>query len=156
MNYLGASSARHSRDVGFPDQKLSAFNRVHGCPYVIDTYSTNYAFNLIDSNDGTRWTSASWMGSLPWCMLDLGAPRTVAKVRLLEDGTAYATQNKFECSDDNVNWALVHTTPSGRTGGEYLWYPPCLRYRYWRAKVVAATWVYGWNVYAFELWGLAA
>ena len=155
MNYIGARRDRN-RWPGVIDQKNYAFNRAHGYPFVIDTYSTNYPVYLIDSNDGTFWTSASWMASKPWCALDLYYPRPIAKLRILQGSTEIATQFKISVKDDYLgSWIDVHTTPAGLTGGEYLWYPPLLTYRFWMATVVAASWVYGWNVYAFELWGPA-
>lgn len=153
MNYIGARRDRR-RFPGVIDQKNFAFNRLHGCPYAIDTYSTYYPYNLIDTNDGTAWVSASWMSAVPWIVLDLGSPKTVAKLRVNQStGSDYATQLRVDCSDDYSTWVTVHTSPAGLGAGEYLWYPPCLRYRYWKVLAIAASWTYGWNVNSFELWG---
>jgi len=156
MNYIGARRDRQ-RWPGVIDQKNYAFNRVHGCPWAIDTYSIYSPFYIMDSNDSTYWCSASWMSANPWCALDLGAPRHVAKLRLLQSsGSEYATQIRIDCMDVwGGAWVTVHTSAAGLGPGEYLWYPPLLCYRYWKVTALASSWSYGWVVYALELWGLA-
>lgn len=141
------------RYPGIIDDKLSVLNRIHGAPSAQDYYASYFWFYLADSNDGTIWVSNTIMPNNPWCVLDLGVPRTVCKVRIYQSaGVDRATQFKVEVAQDLVNWYLVHTTAGGLAGGEYIFYVPLLRYRYWKATALAGG-NYGWNVASFELFG---
>lgn len=154
MRFLDVQRNR-LRSVKQADDKSDCLYRIHGYPTVLNTYLTYGPLGVMDTDDGTFWLSSSMVNQSPWIELDLGAPKIIIKTRYRDDpgGASRATQFKIEASNDNANWYLVHTTAAGLAGGEYLFYVPGLKYRYWRWTALAGSGASGWAVWSLELFG---
>ncbi len=154
MRFLDPRHGR-PRSAEVIDRKLDALVRIHGYPPTVkDTYSTYVAANLIDSNDATQWVSSTKLNTSPWIKLNLGSPKIISRIRLVEPvALSFATQYKVECSNDDAAYYLAFTSAAGRAGGTTFIYLPFLRYQYWKMTALAGNASYGWGVYSYELFG---
>lgn len=79
----------------------------------VEPGSAHVAANAVDGNGATRWGSA--YADPQWISVDLGASRTLDRVRLTWEA-AYARAYQIQVSPDNVTWSAVHTTTTGDGG----------------------------------------
>lgn len=68
----------------------------------------------VDNNNGSRWASMSGAGS-QWLRVDLGATRTVTRVKLTWE-KAYATGYRVQTSNDAASWTDLYATRAGDGG----------------------------------------
>jgi chitosanase len=71
-----------------------------------------------DTAGDTRWASAAGPGT-QWLRVDLGAVRTVDRVRLRWE-KAYAKSYRVQSSNDDANWTDLFATTSGNGGTDDL------------------------------------
>jgi chitosanase len=76
------------------------------------------AGDATDAGGDTRWASADGPGT-QWLRVDLGAVRTVDRVRLRWE-SAYARTYRVQTSDDGASWTTLFTTRSGDGGTDDL------------------------------------
>ncbi|MDG4840072.1 discoidin domain-containing protein [Micromonospora sp. WMMD967] len=79
----------------------------------VEPGSAHVAANAVDGNAATRWGSA--YADPQWITVDLGASRTLDRVRLTWEA-AYARAYQVQVSPDNATWSTVHTTTTGDGG----------------------------------------
>ncbi|MGW0217122.1 discoidin domain-containing protein, partial [Micromonospora chokoriensis] len=79
----------------------------------VEPGSAHVAANAVDGNAATRWGSA--YADPQWITVDLGASRTLDRVRLTWEA-AYARAYQIQVSPDNATWSTVHTTTTGDGG----------------------------------------
>ncbi|RAO51790.1 hypothetical protein LUPAC06_06475 [Micromonospora saelicesensis] len=79
----------------------------------VEPGSAHTAANAVDGNTTTRWGSA--YADPQWISVDLGASRTLDRVRLTWEA-AYARAYQIQVSPDNITWSPVHTTTTGDGG----------------------------------------
>jgi chitosanase len=79
------------------------------------THAVAYdASRAVDGDLASRWTSVSGFGS-QWLRVDLGADRTVHRVRLVWE-QAYAASYRVQLSADGSAWTDLYATRSGNGG----------------------------------------
>jgi hexosaminidase len=88
-----------------------AFNR----PVTVSSTETPAfpGLNAVDGDYATRWSSAYVDPS--WLAVDLGATRTIARVKLTWE-TAYARAYSIQTSPDGIAWTTVFSTAAGDGG----------------------------------------
>ncbi|GAA2335671.1 discoidin domain-containing protein [Dactylosporangium salmoneum] len=79
----------------------------------VEPNSPHAAANAVDGSVTTRWGSA--YSDPQWIAVDLGASRTINRVRLNWE-TAYARAYQVQTSADNTNWTTVYSTTTGDGG----------------------------------------
>jgi type 1 glutamine amidotransferase len=79
----------------------------------VETGSAHVGANAVDGNTGTRWGSA--YADPQWISVDLGAARSISRVRLNWEA-AFARAYQIQTSPDNANWTTVHSTTTGDGG----------------------------------------
>jgi chitosanase len=76
------------------------------------------ADDATDATGDTRWASADGAGT-QWLRVDLGAGRTIDRVRLRWE-KAYARTYRVQASDDGASWTDLFTTRTGDGGTDDL------------------------------------
>jgi hypothetical protein len=79
----------------------------------VETGSGHVGANAVDGNTGTRWGSA--YADPQWISVDLGAARSISRVRLNWEA-AFARAYQIQTSPDNATWTTVHSTTTGDGG----------------------------------------
>ncbi|MBW1599643.1 discoidin domain-containing protein [Streptomyces sp. JJ38] len=97
----------------------------------------------VDGDTGTRWASRWSDGQ--WLTVDLGAPRTVARV-VLDWEAAYARGYRVEVSSDGSEWRRVWSTDAGTGGIETARFEP-VEARYVRVHGTDRATRYGYSLY---------
>jgi hypothetical protein len=109
-------------------------------------YSTGAA---VDGDRGSRWAS-DWKDD-QWVRVDLGAPKSVARV-VLRWEAAYASGYRIEVSTDGSTWQPVWSTSAGDGGTDNVSFVPVTA-RYVRMAGVKRATNYGYSLYEFEVYG---
>ncbi len=105
----------------------------------------------VDGNAGTRWSSA--FGNPQWLQVDLGASRTVCRVRLQWEAAA-AKAYQIQTSDDGTNWTSVYSTTAGTGGTETL--DVTGTGRYVRMYGTQRATQYGYSLWEFQVFTTAS
>ncbi|WP_199617538.1 carbohydrate-binding protein [Paenibacillus alkalitolerans] len=106
------------------------------------------AGNAVDGNSATRW--ASNYTDNEWIYTDLGAVKTVNKVRLNWEG-AYGKEYKIQVSGDSVNWRDVFYTNTGNGGIDEISFA-ATEARYVRMLGLKSGTLYGFSLWDFEVY----
>ncbi|GAA3506974.1 glycosyl hydrolase family 8 [Streptomyces showdoensis] len=107
------------------------------------------AGRAVDGNTGTRW--ASQEGTDPqWIRIDLGAGRTISRVKLNWEA-AYGKTYRIQTSDDGSAWTDVYSTTAGDGGTDDLTVNGTGRYI--RLYGTARGTAYGYSLWEFEVYG---
>ncbi|WP_225947174.1 ThuA domain-containing protein [Plantactinospora soyae] len=110
--------------------------------------SAHVAANAVDGNGGTRW--GSLYADPQWITVDLGAVRTVDRVRLSWEA-AYARAYQIQTSTDGSTWTTVHNTTTGDGGTDDITLTGTGRYLRMYATARATTW--GCSLWEFDVYG---
>jgi hypothetical protein len=121
--YLRVYGTQRATQWGYSIWDLNAYgtpagpaNLCRACPVTVSSVEPNSphaAANAVDGNASTRWGSA--YADPQWIRLDLGAVRSVGRVRLSWEA-AYAKGYRIQLSDDGTTWTDVFTTATGDGG----------------------------------------
>jgi hypothetical protein len=118
----------------------------------VEPGSTHAAANAVDGNAATRWGSA--YADPQWIAVDLGASRTLDRVRLTWEA-AYARAYQIQVSPDNLTWSTVHTTSTGDGGVDDIVIAATGRYLRVRGTQRALP-AYGYSLWELEVHGAVA
>ncbi|GAB3884662.1 hypothetical protein GCM10029964_046030 [Kibdelosporangium lantanae] len=114
------------------------------------TESAQYpASNVTDGNTGTRWSSL--FTDPQWIMIDLGATRSVSRVRLNWEA-AYGKAYRIEVSTDNQNWSTVNTQTASDGGIDDITFTAA-NARYVRVTGTARATQWGYSLWEMEVYG---
>ncbi|MEW2429298.1 ThuA domain-containing protein [Micromonospora sp. NPDC047644] len=115
----------------------------------VEPGSTHAATNAVDGNTTTRWGSA--YADPQWISVDLGASRTLDRVRLSWEA-AYARAYQVQVSPDNATWSPVHTTTTGDGGVDDIAVSATGRYLRIQGTQRALP-AYGYSLWELEVYG---
>ncbi len=96
-------------------------------PATAMTTNGSYApSRAVDGNTSTYWRSGTVSSSAPtnWWRVDLGASQTVARIVVKWRDSYYAKIYDIQISDDDANWATVHTNNAGAKGIQDISFAP--------------------------------
>ncbi|MEV6108734.1 family 20 glycosylhydrolase [Streptomyces sp. NPDC051940] len=126
-------------------------NLAYGRPVTASSTETPSfpALNAVDGDYATRWSSAYTDGE--WIQVDLGATRTVTRVRLSWEA-AYGRGYLIQTSPDGAAWTTVYTTTVGDGGTDDLTGLTGSG-RHVRMLGTARGTSYGYSLYEFEVYG---
>ncbi|MFC6016735.1 ThuA domain-containing protein [Plantactinospora solaniradicis] len=110
--------------------------------------STHVAANAVDGNGGTRW--GSLYTDPQWISVDLGAVRTVDRVRLAWEA-AYARAYQIQTSTDGSTWTTVHSTTTGDGGSDDITLTGTGRYLRVHGTQRGTAW--GYSLWEFDVYG---
>jgi hypothetical protein len=102
-----------------------------------------------DGNTGTRWSSL--FTDPQWISVDLGATRSVSRVRLNWEA-AYGKAYRVEVSTDNQNWSTVNTQPASDGGIDDITFTAA-NARYVRVTGTARATQWGYSLWEMEVYG---
>jgi type 1 glutamine amidotransferase len=108
------------------------------------------AGNAVDGNTGTRWSSQ--FADPQWIAVDLGATKSVSRVRLSWE-TAYGKQYRIEVSGDNANWSTVNTQTASDGGTDDISFT-ATNARYVRVFGTQRATQWGYSLFEFEVYGV--
>ncbi|MFD1052611.1 discoidin domain-containing protein, partial [Kibdelosporangium lantanae] len=108
------------------------------------------ASNAVDGNTGTRWSSQ--FSDPQWIAVDLGATKSVSRVRLQWE-TAYGKAYRIEVSTDNQNWSTVNTQAAGDGGTDDISFTAA-NARYVRITGTQRGTQWGYSLFEFEVYGI--
>ncbi len=131
-----------------PQPSLATGKTATASSVVNEKTSPALAFDL-DANENTRWESG-WSDA-QWLAVGLGAPQTVARVKLQWED-AYASAFEIQISDDGQNWTPVYTTDSAKGGTQNLKFAP-VKTRYVRVWMTKRATPYGYSIYDMGVYG---
>ncbi|MEU7031235.1 discoidin domain-containing protein [Streptomyces sp. SBR177] len=103
-----------------------------------------------DGDPATRWASTEGVDP-QWIRVDLGAPVTVSRVKLLWE-VAYAESYRVEISADGSTWTRLATETAGN-GGTDDWTGLTGKGRYLRVYGTERGTPYGYSLYEVEVYG---
>lgn len=106
------------------------------------------AKNVVDGDDGTRWSSA--FSDPQWIAVDLGKPTTIDRVQLTWE-TAYATAYQIQVSQDGQMWTDVYSTQDGGGDVEPIKFAPVTA-RYVRMYGTKRATQFGYSLFSFEVY----
>jgi hypothetical protein len=106
------------------------------------------AFNAVDGNTGTRWSSA--FSDPQWLEVDLGGAATVSQVVLTWEA-AYAKAFQIQVSNDNATWTSIYSTTTGAGGVQTLNVTGSGRYV--RMYGTQRATPYGYSLFEFQVYG---
>jgi hypothetical protein len=106
------------------------------------------AANAVDSNTGTRWSSA--FSDPQWLEVDLGATHTISQVALNWEA-AYAKAFQIQTSTDGMNWTTIYSTTTGTGGVQTI--PVSGSGRYVRMYGTQRATQYGYSLWEFPVFG---
>ncbi|MDG6109515.1 ThuA domain-containing protein [Dactylosporangium aurantiacum] len=121
------------------------------CPVTVSSVepgSPHTGANAVDGNAGTRWGSA--YADPQWIRLDLGATRSISRVRLNWE-TAYGRAYQVQTSPDGTTWTNVYTTTTGDGGTDDLTVTGSGRYLRVYGTQRGTQW--GYSLWEIEVWG---
>lgn len=108
------------------------------------------AENVVDGDEGTRWSSAS--SDNQWIYVDLGSSKSITDIKLDWEHAA-GKDYDIEVSDDAQNWTLVKSVTGNKTTG-WLDYPNLnTKGRYVRLNCKTRTTQYGFSLFEFQVFG---
>jgi hypothetical protein len=105
--------------------------------------------NAVDGNAATRW--GSLYADPQWISVDLGASRSVSRVRLSWEA-AHGRAYQVQTSPDNISWTSVYSTTSGDGGVDDLTVSGTGRYVRVYGTQRATT--YGYSLWELEVFGV--
>jgi cytochrome c len=112
--------------------------------------ATNVANNATDGNTATRWSSA--FADPQWISVDLGATKSVSRVRLNWEA-AFGSAYRIETSTDNTNWSTVNTQTAGDGGIDDISFAAA-NARYVRVFGTARATAWGYSLWEMEVYGV--
>jgi hypothetical protein len=104
--------------------------------------------NAVDGNPATRWGSR--YTDHEWITVDLGAERSISRVRLNWE-VAYASAYQVQTSPDGTTWTTVHNTTTGDGGVDDLTVTGTGRYV--RVDATARGTQWGYSLWDLEVYG---
>ncbi|MBC8059500.1 MAG: family 16 glycosylhydrolase [Clostridiaceae bacterium] len=107
--------------------------------------AAKYAF---DGNSGTRWSSQ--FSDAQWLAVDLGAAKTVSRVKLNWEA-AYGKGYKIQVSSNGTTWTDVYTTTTSDGGIDDISFNS-VSTRYVRMYGTQRSTVYGYSLWDFEVY----
>ncbi len=113
-----------------------------------DTFESNYASQVTDSDTLTRWASYG-TDSGKWITVDLGATTYIGGVSILWEA-AYANGYKIQLSDDGTNFTDAYTTTSGNGDNDTIVINRNARYV--RVYMTSAGNSWGYSLYEIRVW----
>jgi RHS repeat-associated protein len=116
------------------------------------TYTGFPAGNALDGNPTTRWSSA--FSDPQWLQVDLGAAKTIDRVRLFWEA-AYATAYQIQTSTDGTTWANAYTTTAGKGGEEVVSFT-AVSARYVRMYGTKRATTAGYSLWDFNVYDTAS
>ncbi|MEV4626745.1 ThuA domain-containing protein [Micromonospora sp. NPDC049523] len=115
----------------------------------VETGSAHVAANAVDGNPATRWGSA--YADPQWISVDLGATRSISRVRLNWEA-AYGRAYQVQTSTDNSTWTTAYSTTASDGGIDDLTLTGTGRYvRVYGTQRALAP--YGYSLWEFEVYG---
>ncbi|GAA1517578.1 hypothetical protein GCM10009827_035730 [Dactylosporangium maewongense] len=123
--YVRVNQTQRGTQWGYSIWDLSVYGTPAGtgpqslcrnCPVTVSSVesgSPHAGANAVDGNTATRWGSA--YSDPQWIRLDLGATRTITRVRLNWE-TAYGKAYQIQTSPDGNTWTNIYTTTTGDGG----------------------------------------
>jgi type 1 glutamine amidotransferase len=112
-----------------------------------DSYA---AGNAVDGNTGTRWSSQ--FADPQWISVDLGANKSVSRVRLAWEA-AYGRAYRIEVSTDNSAWTAVNTQTASDGGTDDISFTATTA-RYVRVYGTQRATQWGYSLFEFEVYGI--
>jgi type 1 glutamine amidotransferase len=112
--------------------------------------NTYAASNAVDGNTGTRWSSQ--FADPQWISVDLGATKSVSRVRLQWEA-AYGKAYRIEVSPDNQNWSTVNTQSASDGGVDDITFT-ATNARYVRVFGTQRATQWGYSLFEFEVYGI--
>jgi type 1 glutamine amidotransferase len=106
--------------------------------------------NAVDGNTGTRWSSQ--FADPQWIFVDLGATRSVSRVRLQWEA-AFGRAYRIEVSTDNQNWSTVDTQTAGDGGVDDISFTATSA-RYVRVFGTQRATQWGYSLFEYEVYGV--
>jgi type 1 glutamine amidotransferase len=107
------------------------------------------ASNAVDASTTTRWSSA--FSDPQWIRVDLGASRTINRVRLVWEA-AYGSAYQIQTSPDGNTWTTQRSI-TGANGGEDDHTGLSAQARYVRINGTARGTAWGYSLFTFEVYG---
>ncbi|MCW2878462.1 MAG: hypothetical protein JWQ95_2562 [Sphaerisporangium sp.] len=112
----GAGADINYRNIRIKQDTAAVTDLARGRPVTVSSVepgSPHAGANAVDGNAGTRWGSA--YSDPQWITVDLGATRTLKRVRLNWE-TAYGRAYQIQTSANNSTWTTIYSTTTGDGG----------------------------------------
>ncbi|MEU8268493.1 ThuA domain-containing protein [Sphaerisporangium sp. NPDC049002] len=112
----GAGADINYRNIRIKQDTVTVTDLARGRPTTVSSVepgSPHAGANAVDGNAATRWGSA--YSDPQWITVDLGATRTINRVKLTWE-TAYGKAYQIQTSPDNATWSTIYSTTTGDGG----------------------------------------